>query len=366
MKRWTKILVALGIALSFQTAAAAHAQFSATLSVGDPYPGTLTFRTAPDMMLIPNTDVYTVRGATDYDLYRYDGAFYLVDDGNWYRADSWRGPFTYVRMESVPRSVVTIPAGYRRTWSRTTTNDTWRDNDNDNDWNSADRSGDVSTTRRYVVRESRSFRPGTRYGGTYLSFRRPPRMALVPGTRVFYVRDNTFDRDLYRYAGDWYYVENGVWYAADSWRGPYFTVRWRDVPASVRRLPSEYRRTWTFAGSSDYDRDRVYRSDDNYSRGRDYSGRSTRIVRYGERTDFVLDSPPSMSIIPGTSVYFMRDDADYDLYRYGNSWFLVDSGNWYRAPSWRGPFVRIRTNAVPRTVFTIPSGYRKTWVPTMD
>jgi hypothetical protein len=73
-----------------------------------------------------------------------------------------------------------------------------------------------------------------------------------------------------------------------------------------------------------------------------------------------------MSIIPGTSVYFMRDEADYDVYRYGNSWYLVDSGNWYRAPSWRGPFVRIRMNAVPRAVFTIPSGYRKTWVPNMD
>src|SRR5215212_8928252 len=77
-----------------------------SINVGDPYSGTLTFRSAPDMMLIPNSNVYTVRGTTDYDLYRYDGNFYLVDDGNWYRAQSWRGPFNYVRRESVPRAVV--------------------------------------------------------------------------------------------------------------------------------------------------------------------------------------------------------------------------------------------------------------------
>jgi hypothetical protein len=352
VKRWTRILVALGIMLSLQVAQARADRFSATLSVGDPYQGTLTFRTAPDMMLIPNTNVYTVRGNTDYDLYRYDGWFYLVDDGNWYRAQSWRGPFTHIEMRSVPRTVVSIPTGYRRTWSSTvTTTDDWRDNSNtDTGWRNTDRD---AGTRRYVVRETRTFRPGQRYRGPYLTFRTQPRMTLVPGTRVFYVRDDRFDRDLYRYGSNWYYVENGIWYVSDSWRGPFYTTRWRNVPVTLRRLPSTYRRTWTFARESDYDQDQ-------------YHGRNIRVVRYGERTDFVLDRPPGMSIIPGTSVYFMRDEADYDLYRYGNSWYLADNGSWYRAPSWRGPFIRVRASAVPRSVFTIPSGYRKTWVPTMD
>lgn len=387
MKRWTQIFVALGTILALQTAVPARADRVVTsISVGDPYRGTLTFRSAPDMMLIPNTNVYTIRGNEGYDLYRYDGWFYLVDDGGWYRAQSWRGPFTYVTMQSVPRQITTIPTMYRRTWS-TSVSSNWGDNDRDNDGiadrydNDRDNDGVVDRydtdrdndgvperttsygndtyggTRRYVVRETYNFRPGVRYRGTYLTFRTPPRMGIVPGTRVYYVRDNTFDRDLYRYAGNWYYVENGTWYVADDWRGPFFTVRWRDVPASVRRLPSPYRRTWTYSGGPDYGR-----RDD----GLIYRGRSTRVVRYGERTDFVLDSYPSMSIIPGTNVYFMRDRADYDLYRYGNSWYLVDSGFWYRAPSWRGPFIRIRASAAPRAVFTIPSGYRKTWVPSMD
>ena len=73
-----------------------------------------------------------------------------------------------------------------------------------------------------------------------------------------------------------------------------------------------------------------------------------------------------MSIVPGTSVYFNREESDVDLYRYGNSWYLVDDGVWYRATSYRGPFVRISTGSVPNAVFRIPAGYRKTWVPTID
>jgi hypothetical protein len=341
VKRWTRILVGLGIALSLQTAAHARAdRIYTTINVGDPYRGTLTFQSAPDLTLIPNTSVYTLRDDTDYSLYRFDGWYYLVDDGYWYRARSWRGPFTYVRMGTVPRDVVTVPMRYRRNWSTTT---------------STDYPEGSRVTRRYTVRDSRFVRPGQRYRGASLMFRTQPRMAMVPGTRVFYVRGDT-DRDLYRYGSNWYYVENGVWYVADSWRGPFFTMRWRDVPVTVRRVPANYRRNWTYAGANDYEENN---DTDN--------GADTRaVVRIGSRGDFEIDTVPSMSIIPGTSVYFSRDEADYDLYRYGSSWYLADNGDWYRADSWRGPFLRIRTSSVPRPVFTIPSGYRKTWAPVND
>lgn len=332
MKRWTRIIVGMGVALLLQTAAQAYAQRVHTeINVGDPYRGTVYFRSAPDMRLIPDSDVYSIRGNTEYDLYRYNGWFYLVDDGAWYRARSWEGPFTYVRMNSVPRAVVTVPTTYRRTWTQTTY---------------------TPRTGRHEVTEVRSVRPGLRYRGDYLTFQVQPRMRVIPGTRVWYVRDDhDFDRDLYRFGNRWYYVENGVWYVASSWRGPFYTMRWRDVPASVRRVPAPYRRTWNWS-----------RVDNGYSDTR-------TVVRVGERyrgSRFVLYDEPRMSIIPGTSVYYLREEADYDLYRYGNSWYMVDDGIWYRATSWRGPFARIAAGSVPRAVFEIPSGYRKTWVPTID
>ncbi len=69
-----------------------------------------------------------------------------------------------------------------------------------------------------------------------------------------------------------------------------------------------------------------------------------------------------MAIIPETNVSYLRDESDYDLYQYGGSWYLMDGGNWYRARSWRGPFVYIARSTVPEAVLTIPAGYRKNWV----
>lgn len=331
MKRWLRTIVGIGIALALQTATVAHAQsFTTELRVGDPYRGSVYFQSAPDLRLIPGSDVYTIRGDAGYDLYRYDGWYYLVDDGEWYRARSWRGPFTFVGMNTVPRAVVTVPNRFRSSWEASTTY----------------RPG----TGRSVITETR-VRPGRRYRGTYLEFDTQPRMSMIPGTRVWYVRDDRgFDRDLYRYNNRWYYVEDGVWYVASSWQGPFFTMRWQNVPAAVRRVPPSYRRTWVWA------------------RARDYDDRYRTVVRVGERYrgSLMFDYEPRMSIIPGTSVYFNREESDADLYRYGNSWYLVDDGIWYRATSWRGPFIRISSGSVPSAVFRVPAGYRKTWVPTID
>jgi len=74
-----------------------------------------------------------------------------------------------------------------------------------------------------------------------------------------------------------------------------------------------------------------------------------------------LNDEPNMAIIPGSRVFYLRDESDVDLYRYGNNWYMVDNGTWYRASSWRGPFYRITMSTVPDVVLEIPSGYRKSW-----
>ena len=143
-------------------------------------------------------------------------------------------------MNTVPNAVVTIPVGYRRAWE---TESLYSRDDSLRQGYSSGR-GYSSGTGRHVITDTRVV-PGRRYRGTYLTFRTPPRMSVIPGSRVWYVRDDyDFDRDLYRFNNRWYYVENGVWYVASSWRGPFFTMWWQDVPAGVRRVPPSYRRTW--------------------------------------------------------------------------------------------------------------------------
>ena len=94
----------------------AQAATDIRVSIGDRYQGaTLNFRSQPRVVVIPDTRVYYVQNY-DYDLYRCDGSWYYVDDGYWYRAPSWRGPFVQVRVSSVPRTLIMVPMRYRHNW----------------------------------------------------------------------------------------------------------------------------------------------------------------------------------------------------------------------------------------------------------
>lgn len=86
------------------------------INIGDPYRGgALHFRSEPDVVLVPDTRVYYVRDY-DYDVYRYGSYWYFIDDGRWFRARSYRGPFVYIHSTSVPRAIVSVPVRYRRHW----------------------------------------------------------------------------------------------------------------------------------------------------------------------------------------------------------------------------------------------------------
>lgn len=185
---------------------------------------------------------------------------------------------------------------------------------------------------------------GDPYRGSELTFSTAPRMTLIPDTRVYTVQNQ--DYNLYRYGSTWYYVEDGAWYRAPSWRGPFVYVRNSMVPQAIVTIPSDYQTTW-------------YSSSNNDNGARMYRYRNVH-----RRYPVTIETRPGMAIIPDTRVFYSTEDADYDLYRYGNTWYLVDNGNWYRAYSWRGPFYYTSRWDVPRPVRTIPSGYRRNWVST--
>ena len=118
MKR-TVYAIAAAVLLSTAVATRAEAGTSVDfqISVGDRYEGaTLSFRREPDVVLVPSTKVYYVEH-DDCDLYRYGSYWYFVEEGRWYRARSWRGPFLYIRTATVPRSVRGVPVKYRRNWN---------------------------------------------------------------------------------------------------------------------------------------------------------------------------------------------------------------------------------------------------------
>lgn len=78
---------------------------------------------------------------------------------------------------------------------------------------------------------------------------------------------------------------------------------------------------------------------------------------------------PRWDYIPEERVYVVDDqDLPYDYFRYGTYVYIYNDGYWYRSRSYRGPFVAIRREYVPRQIFYVSSNryhwrQRPTWVP---
>jgi hypothetical protein len=128
--------------------------------------------------------------------------------------------------------------------------------------------GVTSAFARTDVSVSLSF--GDRYRGPDLYWHDEPRIVLVPGTRVYYVRD--YDYDVYRYGRFWYYNYDGGWYRSRSYRGPWIYVGYQSVPRQISYVPPRYRRHWR-----EFRDDTRYGSSPRYRATRDrYNTRDSR------------------------------------------------------------------------------------------
>ena len=72
----------------------------------------------------------------------------------------------------------------------------------------------------------------------------------------------------------------------------------------------------------------------------------------------IFEDEPAVVLVPSSRVYYVPD-LDYDLYRYGRSWYINRGGHWYRASGYRGPFVYIGYDRVPTVVLHVPPKYRR-------
>jgi len=296
-----------------------------------------TFNAEPRMNFIPNTSIYYDRRASGYDMYRYGNRYYLVDQGSWYWANDWRGPFVSLSYDRLPDEFNTLPNSYRRYWNT---------------------SGGLVTID---VPEGASVSPR--------SFDHKPKMYNI-GRGVTYAR-NTNDFDLYRFRSTWFLVENGVWYKSDSWRGPFFSTRADRLPREVLSVSAPYRTHWYATGyryhDNDNDREDYYRNSNNDRYNNNYDNRYNN-NRYNNNYDDrfwssgqTFEVQPELRIIPSTNVYYLRDNNGYEMYRYGNTWYVMDSGRWYSANTWRGPFVSIQVGSIPRDIMNLPYSYRYYW-----
>lgn len=115
MKRsthWCFLLVAL---VSTPVMAHAHSSVGINVVIGNaPPPPVVVFREEPRLVVVPNSTVYVVDEPADYDVFRYGVFWYVFDDGYWYRARTYRGPFRVVNTRYVPTAISNVPSKWWR------------------------------------------------------------------------------------------------------------------------------------------------------------------------------------------------------------------------------------------------------------
>lgn len=63
---------------------------------------------------------------------------------------------------------------------------------------------------------------------------------------------------------------------------------------------------------------------------------------------------PHWAYVEGPGVYVVNDEhLGYDYFRYGGWFYIYNSGYWYRAHRYRGPFVAVERRYVPQQIFVM-------------
>ena len=72
----------------------------------------------------------------------------------------------------------------------------------------------------------------------------------------------------------------------------------------------------------------------------------------------VFRSDPHVIVV--NDVYVVDDDrCDDDVFRTDNVWWRLRGGYWYRAASWRGPWIAVDVRRVPERVLVVPARHWK-------
>lgn len=181
-------------------------------------------------------------------------------------------------------------------------------------------------------------------GSITINFGSTPRWSNVSGTSVRRIHeDDRSDYDIFR-VGRKYYAYNYAnhrWYVSSRWRdrGNFTLIANRRVPRELRRLPREnwrhYPNEW----------------DDNARRGSNDSY-GTLMVSFG--------SSPSWTSIGGTRVeaVYGSDRPNYDVFRYGGTYYAYSNDRWYSSSRESGRFVVIEERSVPSEISWVP---REQW-----
>jgi len=194
-----------------------------------------------------------------------------------------------------------------------------------------------------------------------------PHWENVRGTSVREIRrSDRSDYDVFRYGRNYYAYNhvNGNWYMSRRDRGRYRLIDDRQVPRELRRVPRDHWRNYPTAWEDrGYDRGR----DDGYGRGRDdgydrgYQGSGNTSATF----QVTFGSAPRWSNISGSRVQVIpySERPNYDVFRYGGSYYVYNNDLWYSSTRESGQFTRIDDRSVPNELTSVPREHWRHYPP---
>lgn len=179
---------------------------------------TVSFGSPPRWSWVRGTRVQVIPYSErpGYDVFRYDGTYYVYSNSVWYSSTRETGQFTRIEDRYVPDELYRVPR------------DQWRSYPRDRDY----RSSSSGTSATFEV-----------------TFDRSPRWTWVDGARVQVIPySQRPDYDVFRVDGLYYVYVGGEWYSSPRESGEFVRIDVRDVPDEIYDVPRDqwrsYPRAW--------------------------------------------------------------------------------------------------------------------------
>ena len=112
MKRMMTIASAVTFAGVLMAGAARAADVHVGVHIGVPAPPPIVFEAPPRLVIVPGVPRVYYAPDVSVNFFSYGGRYYTYDDGNWFVARDYGGPWSYVAPRYVPQPILVVPHRY--------------------------------------------------------------------------------------------------------------------------------------------------------------------------------------------------------------------------------------------------------------
>jgi len=254
---------------------------------------------------------------TNWDVFLYNGTWYLLNNGAWLSASAYRGPWTPVAR--LPGIFYTIPS----------------------DTNFAKVRAQIPG-RTLAPADVPAIFVSTVPAEIIVTIGQPS-LTRIPGTGLGYVSNTAADLFQESSSGTWYYLVSGRWFSAPSLDGPW-TFATASLPPGFAQIPPSGPRGSVLVSVPGTPQAQAALIQSQIPQ-------QGTLSRAAAKLEVVYSGTPQFQPITGTTMFYAVN-TPYDVIRVGNVYYSCWQGAWFTATTPTG--VWVLADSVPEVIYTIP------------